>query len=217
MTKLAILGASGHGKVIAEAAILSGKWTEIIFFDDAFPEIQSIEEWTVLGNTRDLIKNKNNFGGIIIGIGDNKIRMDKYNYLKRHDCNIVSIIHPSAIISQSVSMGFGTVVMAGAIINAYSQIGYSCIINSNAVVEHDCLLSDGVHISPGVLLAGDVSIGISTWIGIGSTVKQQITIVNDVIVGAGSVVVKDIVEQGIFFGNPLKKLKKHKKEFCKLC
>jgi len=204
MTKLAILGASGHGKVVADAAILSENWSEIVFFDDAFPDVKYIENISVNGNIETLIENKKTFDGIVIAIGNNKTRTSKQYYLEQHGCNIVSIIHPSAVVSQSAKIGAGSVVMAGAVINAFSNIGKSCIINTNAVVEHDCFLSDGVHVSPGALLAGEVVVGACSWIGIGSSLIQQISIGDNITIGAGSVVVKDIIEPGIYFGNPAK-------------
>ncbi len=206
MRRLAILGASGHGKVIADAALLSNEWDKVEFFDDAHPDIKFVETWSVIGNTNDLIMQANQFQGVVVAIGSNDIRLCKQRYLSQSGCQITSIVHPSAIVSPRSTIHQGTVVMAGAVINPFSVIGEACIINTNSVIEHDCILSSGVHISPGCLLAGSVSVGSGSWIGIGASVKQLISICNNVIVGAGAIVVKNIKEQGTYVGNPARKL-----------
>jgi sugar O-acyltransferase (sialic acid O-acetyltransferase NeuD family) len=204
MQVLAILGASGHGKVIAEAALLSGKWTEVVFFDDAYPSLKMLESWAVVGNTQDLIGQSNTFLGVVIAIGNNEIRVSKQAELLQHRCNIVSIIHPSAIISPSSKISCGSVVLAGAIINPFCIIGEACILNTGSTIDHDCQLSSGVHLSPGVNLAGGVLVGRASWLGIGSCVKQEISIGENVIVGAGAAVINDTPDNCTLVGVPAK-------------
>ena len=96
--------------------------------------------------------------------------------------------------------------MPGAIVNAFSKISKSCIINSNSVIEHDCYIDCGAHISPNVSLAGGVKVGKLTWIGIGSCVRELLSIGENIIIGAGSVVVKDVLLQGVYVGNPLNQI-----------
>ncbi|MEY8200124.1 MAG: acetyltransferase [Colwellia sp.] len=206
MPVLAILGASGHGKVVAEAAFLSKKWTDIVFFDDAHPSMTVLESWLVVGNTQDLLDQSNSFDGVMVAIGNNAIRLLKQSELQEYGCNIVSIIHPLAIISPSAKISCGSVVMAGAIINPFCHIGGSCIINTGATVDHDCQLGEGVHISPGVNLAGEVKVGALSWLGIGSCVKQQVQIGKRVVVGVGSAVVSNIMDDLTVVGVPAKPL-----------
>jgi len=205
MKVLAILGASGHGKVIADAALMSGKWEQVIFFDDAYPSIQSVGDWSIFGTTADLINQSDLYNGVVVAIGNNDIRLLKQMVLEQGGCQIVSIVHPAATVSPRAVIDKGTVVLAGAVINPFSVIGQSCIINTNSVVEHDCILEEGVHISPGCLLAGRVEIGARSWIGIGSCIKQLISVCDSVIVGAGAVVVNDITESGVYIGMPARK------------
>ena len=204
MQVLAILGASGHGKVIAEAALLSGEWTEIVFFDDAYPSVKILESWPIVGTTQDLIEQPSKFLGVVIAIGSNEIRLTKQTELLQHNCNIVSIIHPSAVISPSSKISRGTVVLAGAIINPFCKIGEACILNTGSTIDHDCQLSSGVHISPGVNLAGGVLVGRASWLGIGSCVKQEISIGENVIVGAGAAVINDTPDNCTLVGVPAK-------------
>ena len=202
MKSIAILGASGHGKVVAEIAELCG-FQKIVFFDDVKIDV-IFESWEIHGNTKNLISKLSVFDACFVAIGDNKIRMAKINLLLSNNANIISLIHPLATVSLYSKVQEGTVVMAGAVINPFVNIGISCIINTNSTVEHDCLIGDGVHISPNAAIAGGVSIGNETWIGIGSSVKQNIIIGNNVILGIGSVVLEDLPNNVTAFGVPSK-------------
>lgn len=206
MNSLAIYGAGGHGKVIADAAELCG-WKKILFFDENHVNQTHNGPWPVVGDFEELSKRLPEFKGVIIAIGNNLIRLEKHNQLLKLGANIVSIIHPSATISPYANIGLGSVVVAGAVINPFSKVGDAAIINTSASVGHDCELGNAVHICPGTRLAGHVSIGESSWIGVGSSVVQEVSITNNVYIGAGSVVVKDIEESGTYFGVPAKLIK----------
>ena len=204
--RLAILGASGHGKVVADTAALNPKWQEISFFDDAWSDMDCDSYWPVIGDTSILLENLGHYTGVVIGIGNNNIRQEKHDLLVEHKAPIVSVIHPQAYISSFTSIGCGSVVFAGAIINIHSSIGRSCIINTAATVDHDCELSDFVHVSPGANLGGSVEVGEKSWIGIGSSVKQCTIIGADVVVGAGSAVVKSVAGNQLVAGVPARTL-----------
>lgn len=203
MARLAILGASGHGKVLADIASQIG-WNDIEFFDDRWPQLTTLEHWFVVGNSQSLLQQFNDYDGVIVGIGNNAVRLEKQQWLEQYNAPIVSLIHPSAVISSFVSVGIGSVVMANAVINPFSSIGRACIINTASTVDHDCHLSDGVHISPGAHLAGGVTIGQCTWLGIGSNVIQLVEIGDNVIVGAGSTVIHSISSSKKVVGSPAK-------------
>jgi sugar O-acyltransferase (sialic acid O-acetyltransferase NeuD family) len=205
--RLAILGAGGHGKVVADAALLIGDWSEIVFFDDAYPKKNNNGRWRITGTSADLLDNCNEFSGVIVTIGNNKLRLNKTIELLEANANIVSIIHPSAAISPFASVGPGSVVFAGAVINVDAQVGQACIINTNSVIEHDCQLSDGVHLSPNAALAGETIVGQCSWVGIGAVTKQQITIGSGAIVGANAVVIKPVPNGVTVVGNPATILK----------
>jgi sugar O-acyltransferase (sialic acid O-acetyltransferase NeuD family) len=202
MAILAILGASGHGKVIADIALSSGEWTDIVFFDDAYPAVNKIEVWPVSGTSLELKAHHLEFDGVIVAIGDNQTRLLLQDQLYDYGCKIATLIHPNASVSQFATINSGSVIMPGAVVNAFSHVGLACIVNSNAVIEHDCYLESGVHISPNAALAGSVKIGCCSWIGIGSNIKQSVTIVGSVIIGAGSLVINDIHISGTYIGAP---------------
>lgn len=200
---LAILGASGHGKVLADIAELTG-WNKVVFFDDAWPEAQNNGAWEVVGNTQKLLTTLSDYNGVIVAIGNNNIRQSKLRQLKDAGAKITSLIHPSATVSRYSTIGPGSVVVAGAVINPFCTIGSGAIINTCSSVGHDCTLGDMVHICPGAKLAGGTTVGDRAWVGIGSSVRQLISIGSDAVVGAGSVVVKDILENTTVMGVPAK-------------
>ncbi len=202
MKRLAILGASGHGKVIADTAVLLG-WS-VVFFDDSWPDLKVNSHWPVIGATNDLMHELANFDGVIVAIGDNSTRLNKSKQLLSTNEKLISLMHPSATVSQYASIGDGSFVGAGAVLQVDCKVGLACIVNTNAVVEHDCSISDGVHVSPSASLAGGVSVGSESWIGISACVRQLVKIGNNVIVGAGSVVIGDISNQLTVVGSPAK-------------
>lgn len=210
MKKLAILGASGHGKVVADAALMSG-WDEVLFYDDAWPEISQLGPWKVVGNTSELLEHKERFDGAVVAIGNNVQRLEKLHTLEEAEIKLVTIIHPSAVISSFAEIGFATVVVAGAIVNPFAKIGHGCIINTGSTIDHDCVLADGVHVSPGVYLGGNVNVGRASWIGIGSCVRHSLTIGTNVIVGAGAAVINNIESYLIVTGVPACKMSSQKK------
>ena len=197
MKRLAILGASGHGKVIAECAELSG-WDTVVFFDDA--PVTFNGHWPVVGDTTALLSQVKDFDGVFVGIGNNSIRSEKLNQLSKAGAKIPIITHPSAIVSKHSSIGAGSVIMAGAVINTDCKIGEGVIINTSATIDHDCLLGDFAHICPGANLAGGVTVGDYSWVGIGSAVRQMIKIGSNVMVGAGAVVVSEISDSTVVTG-----------------
>lgn len=203
--RLAILGASGHGKVIADAALLSG-WSHISFFDDAWPDLQSNGIWSVEGDTKHLLEHLFDYDGVIVGIGSNKIRAEKQSLLHRYHANLATIIHPEASVSSFAKVSEGCVVFAQAVINAFAQVQSGCIINSGAVVEHDSMVGNYCHISPNAVLAGGVQLGQQVWVGASSSIKQCLSIGDFAVIGMGAVVINNIPSHTTVVGNPAKPL-----------
>lgn len=195
MNKLVIIGASGHGKVIADIAVKNG-YKEIVFLDDD-PSIEECAGYPVVGSTD---KAKTLDGDKIVAIGNAKIREKIQNEIKS-----VTLIHPNAVISRRVEIGEGTVVMAGAVINSDVKIGKGCIINTCASVDHDCVIGDYVHVSVGAHIAGTCNIGDMVWIGAGSVISNNVNVSGKCLLGAGAVVVKNIAEIGTYVGVPAQK------------
>jgi sugar O-acyltransferase (sialic acid O-acetyltransferase NeuD family) len=199
--RLALLGASGHGKVVADIASALG-FTEVLFFDDAWPNSIVNGRWPVVGNTSMLIDRLNEFDGVVVAIGNCSTRWKKQEELLEAGAVLVTLIHPKAHVSPFASFGKGTVVMPGAVVNTDANVGDACIINSGATVDHDCALGHGVHIGPGAHLSGNVIVGACTWIGVGSSIRQATRIGSNVMVGAGAVVLKNVGDEQTMIGNP---------------
>lgn len=198
MNRLIIIGASGHGKVIADIAVRNG-YTDIVFLDDD-ERLTECAGFPVIGKIREV----NSFDGDkIVAIGNAKIR----EHFQTPLYDIVTLIHPDSVVSRRVSIGIGTVVMAGAVINSDAVIGEGCIINTGSSVDHDCKIDSYAHISVGAHVAGTCTIGKRTWIGAGATVSNNINICSDCMIGAGAVVIKDVEETGTYIGVPAKRVK----------
>jgi len=210
MKSCAILGASGHGKVVAEIAELNG-YQNITFFDDRWPSLVSLEHWRVSGDTAALLAKAAEYDVTVIAIGHNATRCAKQRELSTAGANFELLAHPSAVISQYANINVGTVIMSNAVVNPFSHIGLGCIINTGSTVDHDCRLAEGVHISPGVNLAGGVEVGENTWIGLGSQVKQLVAIGRDVVVGAGSTLINHVPDFQTVVGSPAHRLIKSEK------
>tara|TARA_R110001606_G_scaffold251548_2_gene399515 strand:+ start:3670 stop:4296 length:627 start_codon:yes stop_codon:yes gene_type:complete len=202
MTKLlAVVGASGHGKVVADAAIARG-WRKVAFYDDAWPELAQVGRWPVEGCTAEMRDHLGRFDSVMVGIGDNRTRLAKLAELETAGAAIGTILHPQSAVSRFAEIGVGGVVFAGAVVNVDARLGRGVIINTGATVDHDCVLADGVHISPGANLAGDVIVGEASWIGIGAAIKQGVTIGRNVMVAAGAIVIRDVPDGTTVMGVP---------------
>lgn len=199
MNRLIIIGASGHGKVIADIALKCG-YESIAFLDDD-TTAKECAGFPVIGGSQDIPEYKD--CDFIVAIGDATIRA--YMLERLNKFNVVSLIHPNTVISRRVNLGRGSVVLAGAVINSDTTIGEGCIISTCASVDHDNKIGDYVHVAVGAHLCGTVSIGKNTWIGAGSTISNNISICDNCLIGAGAVVVKDIEESGTYIGVPAKK------------
>lgn len=196
-----ILGAGGHAAVVADI-LYKCRYSLKGFLDDTVSIGTEVLGAKVLGkidNCRDYIDCL-----FIIGIGDNHIRE---KIAQTYSLEYSMAVHPSAIIGQDVLIGCGSVVMAGSVINSRTRIGSHCIINTKASIDHDNKLSDFVHVSPGAVLGGSVSVGDGTHIGIGACVRNNISICAYSVIGAGAAVVKNIDESGVYMGIPAKIIK----------
>lgn len=196
MNRLIIIGASGHGKVIADIAVKNG-YEDIVFLDDD-ESIKECAGFPVIGKGQDA---KALEGDKIVAIGNATIRERI-----QKEIETVTLIHPDAVIGRRVVLGKGTVVMAGAIINSDTVIGDGCIINTAASVDHDCVVEDYSHVAVGAHLCGTVHIGKRTWIGAGATVSNNIIICDNCMVGTGTVVISNIDAPGTYVGVPARRM-----------
>lgn len=193
--KINIIGYSGHSYVCIEIALLNN--FIINGYCDLNKKSKNPYNLSYLGEE----KNMNTKQDVFICIADNIIRNNIYKSLPSLDFNI-NLIHPNSIISNTVDIGFQTLICAGAIINSQVKIGNGCIINTGSIIEHECEIGDFSHIAPGAVLSGNVVIGKRSFIGANCIIKQGVKIGCNVTVGAGAVVIDDILNNTKVVGNP---------------
>lgn len=195
MNRLIIIGASGHGKVVADIAVLNG-YEDIVFLDDD-ENAKECAGWPVIGRST-----KAPDGEVFVAVGNAETRKRLMeHYSGRH---LPTLIHPSAVVAKDVEIGAGSVIMAGTVINPGARIGRGVIVNTSSSIDHDCVVKDYCHIAVGAHLSGTVVVERETWIGTGATVSNNINICGGCMIGAGAVVIKDIEEPGTYVGVPAK-------------
>lgn len=200
MATINLFGASGHAKVIMDIIEAQGDSVGCLYDDT--PHCNDIHGCAVYrANDKEIV------GPLIISIGLNKVRR---LISERYKLKYATAIHPQATVSQSTSIGEGSVVMQGAIIQSDAHIGRHCIINTGASIDHECQIGDYVHISPHSTLCGNVHVGEGSWIGAGAVVIPGINIGRWCTIGAGSVVIRDIPDGATAFGNPCKVIRDNK-------
>lgn len=204
--KLLIIGASGHGKVVADIALKIKRWDKIAFLDDNELSHTSLD-LNIIGKSTDFYEYLHEYE-MFVAIGYNEIREKIQNQLEQVGASIPVLVHPNAVLGEQVEIQPGTVIMAGVIVNSCTKIGKGCIINTGAIIEHDNIIENYSHISPGVCIAGTVRVGEGTWLGIGSIISNNISITSKCIIGAGAVVIKNINLPGTYIGNPARKVEK---------
>lgn len=202
--RIVLLGASGHGKVCGEIAKMNG-FSEILYLDDD-TSIELCGRYKVVGKVCEYSAYMGNDTVLFVSIGNADIRKRLQEDIRKAGGNIATLIHPDAVVGNNVSIGDGTVVMAGVVINPGTKIGRGCIINTSSSVDHDCVIGDYVHVAVGAHICGGVHIGRKTWVGAGAIVNNYHRICGNCLVGSGAVVINDIEEQGTYVGVPAKRI-----------
>ena len=198
MNRLIIIGASGHGRVVADIAALNG-YEDIVFADDN-ETVKDCAGFPVVCKSTEAPA-----GDVFVAVGN--VTHRKRLIALYEDRIQPTLIHPSAVIARDAAIGSGTVVMAGAVINPGAVLGKGVIANTSCSIDHDCIIEDYVHVSVGAHLSGTVRIGACTWMGAGSVVSNNVSICGDCMIGAGTVVIKDIDVPGTYVGVPARKIR----------
>ena len=177
---LLVLGAGGHGKVVAEAALLSGEWQHIAFVDDRWPVLHKTFGWPVLSDLMGLATLEIKVDGVVVAVGNNAVREEWVKAIRAAELPLVSVVHPRAWVSTAATIGPGTVILALAMVGADATIGEAAIVNANATVDHDASLGDFAHIGVGVQLAGGVKIGARAWLQAGCSAGYGVVVADGV-------------------------------------
>lgn len=194
--KVYLYGASGHAKVVKDIAKLA--YVNVPCLIDDNPNVNELDGLKVIHSAEGL-------SPLIVTIGDCQTRRKIVEKLGVRE--YLTVVHPKAVLADSVKLGTGTVVMAGAVLNPYATVGDHCIINTSASIDHDCMIHDFVHIAPHCTLCGEVEVGEGTWVGAGTTIIQGIHVGKDCFIGAGAVVVENIPDCCLCYGNPCRVVK----------
>lgn len=203
MNRLIIIGASGHGRVVADTARLCG-YRDIRFLDRN-QMTTHCAGYVVAGRDTDFRQFVDDGTDFFAAVGDGFCRRRILEGIWSAGGRTVTLVHPAAVVSEDTVTGTGTVFMAGTVVNSGARTGRGVIVNTSASIDHDCVIGDYCHIAAGAHVCGTADIGEGTWIGAGAVVSNNISICGGCTIGAGAVVVKDITVAGIYIGVPAKR------------
>lgn len=199
---LLVVGAGGHGRVVADAALATGTWDEVAFVDDQIATTQRVLELPILGPTGSLADLRPKYPAVVVAIGAPAVRLRLLEHCRSLGFELPVILHPAASVSRFAQLKEGCVVCAQAVVSPGAILERGCIVNTAASVDHDCRLDAGVHVCPGARVAGNVHVGSGSCIGIGSCIRQGIVIGGGATVAAGAVVVANVASGVTVMGNP---------------
>ena len=144
---------------------------------------------------------------VTIAIANSEIRQKIVHQLPK-DIDFITLVHPNAVISKWVKIGEGAIICAGSIITCDIEIGKHSQLNLNTTIGHDCVIGDFFTTAPNVNISGNCTFKNHVYFGTSSSIKQGLSIVENVIIGMGAIVTKNITESGVYIGNPARILKK---------
>lgn len=211
---LGIYGAGGVGREARDIAELLGLWDEIIFIDDIAGEglLHGIKRITY-----DNFSRRYNPGDteIIIAVGEPEHKITLYHKVKLAGYSLAKLIHPMANVSPSAVLEEGTIVKMGSFVSCDTVVKANTSIEIGCMIAHDCVIQENSQISSGTSLGGGDVIGAGVFIGMNTCVKEKTQIGSRSIIGMGSVVLRDIPENVIAWGNParIQKPRKNTKVF----
>jgi len=203
---IAIIGASGHGLVVADVVRCAGRLRVVGFLDSGKPVGSGPTGLPILGPGEAVVElaKRHGFAACLVAVGHNEIRRECVAMLlgKMPELHFATAIHPMAVVAECVEIGEGSVVMAGAVINPGCRIGRHCIVNTGACLDHESVMGDFSSLAPGVVTGGNVLIGEGAAIGLGPSIIHGISIGRETVIGAGAVVVKDVPANVVAMGVP---------------
>lgn len=194
-SRIFILGAGGHGRVVLDILLSAGIYEPVGFLDNN-PDTHGrrVDGVPVLGPIDLLAEfaSRHDAAGVIVAVGDNGVRRGLARQVERLGLALISAVHPSAIIAHNAQVGRNAVIAAGAVVCANCQVGDSVILNTGCIIDHQTMIGEGAHVCPGARVAGRVKIESGVFIGIGATIVQMVTLGYESIIGAGAVVLENV-------------------------
>ncbi|HVX40263.1 MAG TPA: acetyltransferase [Gemmatimonadaceae bacterium] len=204
--RILIIGASGHGRVAADAAAASGLRNVVGFLDARFPELSATAGIPVLGREQDCAElvRRHRIDGVVVAVGDNWTRSQVVEHLRSAvpDLRFATVIHPRACVARDATLGPGSVAFAGAVVNPGARVGSHVIVNTAASIDHDCTVEDFASLAPHAVLGGGTTVGAYAAVGIGAIAIHNVQIGAHTVVGAGSVVLRSLPPSVVAMGVP---------------
>lgn len=204
MRRLLIWGAGDQGTVTLECALAMKRYEQIDFLEIKEKGSRQIPGYTIHREDDNLIPLLKIYDEVIVATGNNDLREAKHSILTGERIPAATVIHPTAVVSPSAVVGEGSAILAAAVLGVNASVGSGCIVNTGAIIEHDCVVEDFVNISPKAAMAGHTRIGRKSFLGIGCTIIDDITVGEETIVGAGAVVIRDVPDRTVAVGVPAK-------------
>tara|TARA_R110002073_G_scaffold25832_3_gene85295 strand:- start:28624 stop:29202 length:579 start_codon:yes stop_codon:yes gene_type:complete len=183
---LLVIGAGGHGKAVAEAALLSGEWQAVTFADDRWPELKESFGCPVISNLAGLVDIAATVDAAIAAVGNNGVREQWCESIVAAGLQLATVIHPRAFVSATATLGAGTAVMAMAMVGVDAVLGRGVIVNAGAIVDHDVSLDEFAHLGVGVQLAGGVKVEARAWLQAGCCAGYGVVVAEAAVVAPGT-------------------------------
>lgn len=204
---LLIVGGGGHGRVVAEAAFLSGRFSQLLVID---PHAAADWDFSLCPCVASEVEAdvQPAHWRFISAVGEQDLRQRLFDHYERKEFAPATVLHPAAIVSPSAQIGRGVAVCAGAVVATLARVGDGVIVNHNAVVEHDSEVAAFAHLAPGAILAGDACLGEKSFLGSNASIRHGKRVGSGIVIGNGAAVVADVSEPGIYGGTPARLLKK---------
>lgn len=201
--EIILIGAGGHARACIDVIEQHGRY-QIAGLVGMPQEMHSrYFGYSVIATDDDLPQLAKNYQYALIAVGQIQIpdhRMRLYKQATELGLQLPVINAPSAHVSRHATIGSGTIVMHGAIVNTGARVGNNCIVNSNALLEHDATIRDHCHISTGAIINGEVHIGAGSFVGSGSVIKEGVTLGKRCVVGMGLTVRHNQSDKARFAG-----------------
>lgn len=204
---LILIGAGGHAHACIDVIEQHGQY-QIAGLVGRVEELHAQHlGYSVIATDSNLAELAKAYQYALIAVGqirsaDGRIRL--YQQATEIGFQLPAIIAPTAHVSRHATIGAGTIVMHGAIVNAGARVGSNCIINTRALLEHDATVEDHCHISTGAILNGDVCIGAGSFVGSGCIIKEGVTLGKGCMVGMGLPVRHNLADHARFVGDDKK-------------
>ncbi len=189
-----LLGAGGHARACIDVIEQEGRFAVAGLVGLREEVGTQLLGYAVLGSDEDLPALLRDYKHALVTIGhiktpDGRIRL--FNAIEKNNGTLPVVVSPRAHVSRHATLGAGSIVMHGAIVNAGATVGRNCIINSLALVEHDAVVGDHCHVSTAAVINGGASVGAGTFIGSNSCVRDSIRLGERCLIGMGQNVLTD--------------------------